>query len=211
MRELALHLLDIAENSVAANAKVIQIGVDEDLKWDRLKLCVEDDGRGMDEDLVKRVIDPFVTSRTTRKVGLGIPLLKAAAEACNGYLRITSAPGRGTRLEAEFQRSHIDRMPLGDVAGTLLALVVGWPKIHWVFRYRVNAAGNGSGNGSSNGSNHWIEYVFDDEPIKQELGDVPMTEPAILAFIRESLQEGISNARREAVASSPSGARTTFA
>lgn len=211
MRELALHLLDIAENSVAADAKVIQIGVDEDLNWDRLKLSVEDDGRGMDEELVQRVIDPFVTSRTTRKVGLGIPLLKAAAEACNGYLRINSALGRGTRLEAEFQRSHIDRMPLGDVAGTMLSLVVGWPKIHWIFKYRVNAASNGSSNGSSNGNGHWTEYEFDDEPIKQELGDVPMTEPSILAFIRESLQEGIDNAQREAVANSSNGAHTTFA
>ncbi len=193
MRELALHLLDIAENSVAADPKAIRISVDEDLKKDRLILCVEDDGRGMDEELVARVSDPFVTSRTTRKVGLGIPLLKAAAEACNGYLHIHSAPGRGTRLEAEFQRSHIDRMPLGDIAGTMLALVIAWPKIHWIFRYRVNGA----------------EYIFDDEPIKQELADVPLSEPSILAFIRESLQEGIRSVQREA--SSTGSARAAFA
>ncbi len=135
MRELALHLLDIAENSVAAGARTIQISVDEDPKKDRLKMSVEDDGKGMDENMVARVTDPFITSRTTRKVGLGIPLLKAAAEACNGYLRITSAVGQGTRLEAEFQRSHIDRMPMGDLSGTLLELLVAWPQIHWIFRY----------------------------------------------------------------------------
>jgi Histidine kinase-, DNA gyrase B-, and HSP90-like ATPase len=177
MRELALHLLDIAENSVAADAKSVCIAVEEDPKKDRLRISVEDDGRGMDEELVARVTDPFVTSRTTRKVGLGIPLLKAAAEACNGYLRVNSAPGRGTRLEAEFQRSHIDRMPLGDLASTVLALIVAWPQIHWTFRYRADGT----------------EFTFDDEPIKKELGDVPLTEPSILAYIRETLQEGVDS------------------
>ena len=100
MRELALHLLDIAENSVAASAKNVTLTVVEDLVNDRLQLSVEDDGRGMDAEMVARVVDPFVTSRTTRKVGLGIPLLKAAAEACNGFLTIDSALGRGTKSES---------------------------------------------------------------------------------------------------------------
>lgn len=179
MRELALHLLDIAENSVAADARTIQISVDEDTKKDRLKMSVEDDGKGMNEEMVARVTDPFVTSRTTRKVGLGIPLLKAAAEACNGYLRITSAIGQGTRLEAEFQRSHIDRMPMGDLAGTLLELLVAWPQIHWIFRYKQDSA----------------EFLFDDEPVKEELGDVPLTEPNILTYLRQTLQEGLEDAQ----------------
>lgn len=176
MRELALHILDIAENSVSAQARRVEISVVEDPQRDRLRLCVRDDGRGMDEDMVARVTDPFVTSRTTRKVGLGIPLLKAAAEGCNGHLRIHSALGHGTCLEAEFQRSHIDRMPLGDLAGTMYTLVVGWPDVRWVLRYSVGES----------------KYEFDSEPIKQELGDVPLTEPAVLAFIRESLQQGIA-------------------
>lgn len=175
MRELALHLLDIAENSVAAGAKAITVTVEEDPQKDRLRMSVEDDGKGMDEVMVARVTDPFVTSRTTRKVGLGIPLLKAAAEACNGYLRINSAVGRGTRLEVEFQRSHIDRMPLGDLPSTLLELIVAWPQIHWVFYYCCN--------GSS--------FAFDDGPIKQELGDVSLTEPAILTYLRETLEDGV--------------------
>ncbi|MCS7059852.1 MAG: ATP-binding protein [Anaerolineae bacterium] len=180
MRELALHILDIAENSVAAQARRVEIGVEEDLHRDRLRIWVKDDGHGMDEEMVARVTDPFVTSRTTRKVGLGIPLLKAAAESCNGHLRISSAIGRGTCLEAEFQHSHIDRMPLGDLAGTLYALVVGWPDVRWTLRYRVNDA----------------TYEFDSGPIKQELGDVPLSEPAVLAFIRESLQQGIAECQQ---------------
>jgi hypothetical protein len=175
-----LHLLDIAENSVAAGAKTIEITVEEEVRRDSLKLIVQDDGRGMAEDLRNRAGDPFVTSRTTRQVGLGIPLFKAAAEMCNGYLDITSAPGQGTRLEATFQRSHIDRMPLGDLAGTMLTLVVSFPEIHWLFHYRLDGS----------------EFTFDDGPIKQELAGLSLTEPAILAFIRELLQEGINRVQQ---------------
>jgi hypothetical protein len=127
--------------------------------------------------MVKKVIDPFVTSRTTRKVGLGIPLLKEAAEQCNGFLRIQSELGKGTKVEVEFQRSHIDRMPLGDLTGTILSLIVGSPHVHWIFDYRVD--------------DHL--FVFDDAPIKQELDGVPLTEPDVLRFIREWLKTGIEN------------------
>jgi hypothetical protein len=173
VRELALHLLDIAENSVAAEATTVTLTVEEDTRTDQLKLRVVDDGKGMDEELVAMVTDPFVTTRTTRKVGLGIPLLKAAAEACNGGLTITSVAGEGTRVECEFQHSHIDRMPLGDVAGTLLGLFVTAPHIRWIFCHRVNDD----------------EFVFDSQPIKDELGDVPFTEPDVLNFLREMLQQ----------------------
>jgi hypothetical protein len=131
----------------------------------------------MDETLLARVGDPFMTSRTTRKVGLGIPLLKAAAEACNGHLSLTSAPGKGTHLEAEFQRSHIDRMPLGDLSGTILTLVISFPEIHWLFHYRANG----------------VAFTFDDEPIKKELGEIPLAEPDILIFIRELLEKGVGS------------------
>lgn len=177
MRELALHLLDIAENSIAAHAKTIQIAVEEDLQNDRLKMQVSDDGDGMDANMVARVIDPFYTSRSTRKVGLGIPLLKEAAEACNGGLQIISNPGFGTGLSVDFQHSHIDRMPLGDLAATILTLCISAPWVHWVFRYRVNGE----------------EFCFDDQPIKDELGDIPLCEPSVLAYLRESLKEGITS------------------
>jgi hypothetical protein len=177
LKELALHLLDISENSVAANAHQISILVEEDTTSDRLQMRVEDDGKGMDAETVKKVIDPFYTSRTTRKVGLGIPLLKEAAEACNGHLTIQSEIGKGTCLEVEFQRSHIDRMPLGDLAGTLLNMVVGNPHIHWVFRYRVNQN----------------TFIFDDEPIKQVMHEIPLTEPDVLAYIKELLENGVKD------------------
>lgn len=175
MRELALHLMDIAENSVAAQAKTVHLEVEEETSADRLWMCVRDDGRGMDAEMVRRVVDPFVTSRTTRKVGLGIPLLKAAAEACNGFLEIQSQPGVGTELQVQFQRSHIDRMPLGDIAATMIALLVAHPEIHWIFRYKVDGA----------------EFLFDDAPVKEVLGDMPLTEPDILAYLRDSIESGV--------------------
>ncbi|PKO17250.1 MAG: ATP-binding protein [Chloroflexi bacterium HGW-Chloroflexi-10] len=181
MKELSLHLLDIAENSVAANASRIQISVSEDLINDRLHIGVIDNGKGMSPEMVQKVVDPFTTSRTTRKVGLGIPLLKAAAEMCNGYLNIQSKLGAGTKIDIEFQRSHIDRMPIGDLAGTFLQLVVGNPQINWDFEYIVDHN----------------RFEFDDLPIKQELEGISLTEPIVLSFIREEIESGINNLRPE--------------
>jgi hypothetical protein len=176
LRELALHLLDIAENSVAAQASRIHISIEENTQTDRLILSVADNGRGMDAKTVARVVDPFYTSRTTRRVGLGIPLLKEAAEACNGKLQIWSEPGNGTRLDVEFQRSHIDRMPLGDVATTLLTLIVSAPQINWILTYTADGS----------------EFQFDDAEMKQTLDGLPITEPDILAWLRETLEAGIA-------------------
>jgi hypothetical protein len=186
MREIALHLLDIAENSVAACSRNITVTVCEDLDRDILRANVQDDGKGMDAETLSRVTDPFVTSRTTRSVGLGIPLLKAAAEACNGYLRMESYLGHGTCLEVSFQRSHIDRMPLGDLPGTLLTLAVSYPDIHWVFQYQVCCSSGISESPEKR------EFRFVSQPIKEILGDVSFSEPVVIAFIRETIHEGIA-------------------
>jgi hypothetical protein len=177
VRELALHLLDIAENSVAAHAKTIVVTVSEDTRTDRLAMSVQDDGVGMDAETVAKVIDPFYTTRTTRKVGLGIPLLKEAAEACCGGLQIHSEPGAGTLLNVDFQRSHIDRMPLGDLPGTFLTMLISSPEVHWVFVYRANEE----------------VFKFDDTEVKQALEGVPLSEPSILSFLRENLTNGIES------------------
>jgi hypothetical protein len=175
VRELSLHILDIAENSIAAGAKNITIDIDEDSNADLLKLKVDDDGRGMCEDMARQVVDPFITTRTTRKVGLGIPLLKEAAESCNGALNLTSEIGKGTTLSVTFQRSHIDRMPLGDIATTFLNLLVSNPEIHWTFTYKFNNN----------------VYRFDDVEVKEAIGDVPLSEPEILGVLREMIKTGI--------------------
>lgn len=175
MRELSLHLLDIAENSIAAQARTVEIAIREDNRMDRLHLSVRDDGKGMDKEMVAQVTDPFVTTRTTRKVGLGIPLLKAAAEACDGYLDIQSVPGAGTRLEVEFQKSHIDRMPLGDITSTMLHLVIANPQLHIIFRYQADEN----------------EYLFDDAAIKRELADVPLSDPLVISYLRDEIEAGL--------------------
>jgi hypothetical protein len=182
VRELALHLLDIAQNSVSAQARNITISVMEDTAADRLHLAVEDDGVGMDAETVQRVVDPFVTSRTTRSVGLGIPLLKEAAEACEGFLKIQSQPGDGTRIDVEFQRSHIDRMPLGNIGETFLTLVVGCPEIHWRLVYQFDQD----------------TFEFDDAEIKQTLEGIPLSEPSVLSFLRGYLEQGIAQVQATA-------------
>lgn len=174
MKELALHLLDIAENSVAAKARNCTLTVNVDEEKDLLVLSVEDDGKGMSPEMVAQVVDPFVTSRTTRKVGLGIPLLKAAAEACQGSLNINSQVGKGTLITVKFKLNHIDRMPMGDLTTTCLNLLIGYPYIHWVFRF----------------SNNKKQFEFDDEPIKRELGDIPLSDPSVIAFLRATLEDG---------------------
>lgn len=183
MKEIALHLLDLAENSVSAGAKTVQIEICEDQNADLLTASIEDDGRGMTPEMVNRITDPFVTSRTTRKVGLGIPLLKRAAEECNGGLQIRSTPGVGTRVEASFQHAHIDRMPLGNLAATFLGLSVAHPEVHWVFRYTAR----------SNGAEETFEY--DDQPIKETLEGLPITHPEVLAYLRGMLEEGLGAAQ----------------
>lgn len=175
MRELSLHIIDIVENSVAAGASNIQIEVEENLIKDYLRINVQDNGMGMNLEVLNQVTDPFYTSRTTRRVGLGIPLLKAAAESCNGQFDIQSTPGLGTLVNIIFQHSHIDRMPLGDLPSTFLNLLVGHPQIHWLFKYQYNEN----------------VFICDDKQIKDILGDISLTEPTVLAFLRKYLCDGI--------------------
>ena len=176
MKELSLHVLDIAENSVSAGATRIEITVTEDLNNDLLEISIRDNGKGMDADLKERITDPFVTSRTTRKVGLGIPFLKAAAEACAGTFTIESIPGKGTTISARFQHSHLDRMPLGDLKVTFLNLIVGYPDIQWIFRY----------------DNDGKIYQLDTQPVKEILGDVPFSDPAVIRYLKKDLENGLN-------------------
>jgi anti-sigma regulatory factor (Ser/Thr protein kinase) len=179
LRELSLHILDIAENSVQAKAKNIKVSVEEDSESDRLRIVIKDNGKGMNPQSVAQVTNPFFTSRTTRKVGLGIPFLKEAAESCNGYLKIESSEGIGTTMEVEFQRSHIDRMPLGDLEGTFLNLLVGYPDIHWIFRYKFDKK----------------EFILDDGLIKKELVDIPLSDPTVLSYLRNLISDRINEIR----------------
>lgn len=135
MEDLSLHILDVVENSVAASAATIEIFIVEDTVNDRLSLEIRDDGRGMDEKTRQRALDPFFSTRTTRRIGLGLPLLAQAARDSGGDLELESVPGQGTTVRAVFRLSHPDRKPLGDVAASLVAILAGRPHLGVRFEY----------------------------------------------------------------------------
>ena len=175
MFELSLHILDLVQNSVSASAALVTVVVS--FLRDVLTIVIEDDGRGMDEALLSRVTSPFATTRTTRKVGLGIPMFKQLAEMCNGSFRIDSKPGEGTRLEATFQASHMDLPPVGDLPGTFASLINGAPSFpEFVLRYERDDK----------------SFLFDTREIRQALGGLPLDGMEILAWIHECIAEGIS-------------------
>ncbi|NIU10013.1 MAG: ATP-binding protein [Phycisphaerae bacterium] len=138
MEDLSLHILDIAENSISASAKRIEIRIDEDEGKDLLTIEIKDDGDGMDEETLQKVLDPFFTTRTTRRVGLGLSLLAQATRESDGTIELDSRPGEGTTIKASFRYSHLDRKPMGDIDETLKTLVVGHPGIDFLYEHRKN-------------------------------------------------------------------------
>ena len=135
MEDLSLHILDIVENSIRARASKINIKVVEDTRRDLLTIEIKDDGKGIDEETMKKVLDPFFTTKATRKVGLGLALLKQSARESGGDVEIISKVGTGTRVKAIFNYSHIDRKPLGDIAATLVTLIAGNPGVDFIFEH----------------------------------------------------------------------------
>ncbi len=136
MEDLSLHILDIVENSIRAKASRIEIKVIENIGEDLLVIEIKDNGRGIDEETIKKVLDPFFTTRTTRKVGLGLPLLSQAARESGGDIEIKSKVGRGTRVKATFGYSHIDRKPLGNMEATLTTLIAGNPEVDFIYKHK---------------------------------------------------------------------------
>jgi signal transduction histidine kinase len=175
MKDLSLHILDIAQNSISAGARNISISIAEDLASNTLVIEVKDDGRGMPAEVLERVTDPYYTSRTTRKVGLGIPLFKQNAEAAGGRLQMVSQEGRGTTLMAEFVHNHLDRPPMGDMAGVMVLLVGANPEIRFIFTHRVENE----------------EYTFDTEEVKEVLDGLPINDPQVMRFLKEMITENL--------------------
>ena len=136
MEDISLHILDIVENSIVAKAKRIEIRVIEDIEENLFIVEIEDDGEGMDEATVKRVLDPFFTTRTTRKVGLGLPMLAQSAKESGGNIEISSQVGKGAKVKATFQYNHPDRRPLGDMKATLMTLISSHPEIDFVYEHK---------------------------------------------------------------------------
>lgn len=175
MRELALNILDIAENSVKAGATLVRVLIEA--KDGVLTIEIADDGCGMDAEFLARVTDPFTTTRTTRKVGMGIPLFKMSAEMAGGTFSIKSEKGKGTAVRATFVLDHIDRAPLGDLADTVVALIGGDSAPDFVFDVRVNGK----------------RFVFDTRELKAELDGVPVGEADVLVFVRDMIKENLKD------------------
>jgi anti-sigma regulatory factor (Ser/Thr protein kinase) len=172
MEELSLHILDLVENCIAAGARCVEIRIRESRRDDLLLIEIEDDGSGMSKDVLKAATDPFFTTRTTRRVGLGLPLFEQAARMVGGHIKIESHPGAGTKVTGVFKQSHLDRQPLGDMAETLLTLVVGNPQIEFTFLHRTDAS----------------EVSFSSKEIKAELGGRPINSPEGITAVRKSLE-----------------------
>ena len=153
MEDLSLHILDVVENSIEANASKIEIKIIEKKNKDLLIIEIKDNGRGMNKETINKVLDPFYTTRTTRKVGLGLSLLAQAAKESNGDFEINSKPGVGTEVKASFQYSHIDCKPIGDMNDTLVTLIISHPEINFIYKYQ-NEEGN---------------YILDSNKIKKEI------------------------------------------
>ena len=175
MPEIALNILDIAENSVRAEASHVEITVSVQPKEDILTVMIRDDGCGMTPEQVGKVQDPFFTTRTTRKVGLGIPFFKQAAESTGGSFQIRSEKGKGTEVTAVFGLSHIDRMPLGDISAVIHTLIIFNEQISFRYTYRYGGK----------------SFVLDTREMRGILGDeISFMEPEVSAFIREYLEAG---------------------
>ncbi|MPN32111.1 hypothetical protein SDC9_179587 [bioreactor metagenome] len=181
MQDMAMYLLDIANNSLSAQAEHIMIYLAEFDKQDRLILSVADDGCGMDQETVKKVISPFYTTRTTRKIGLGVAFFKALAEQRDGRFTIESELGKGTFIRVDIRKSHLDTPPLGNIAEAMLTLIQANDKVDYCLRYQRDD----------------YEFIFDTRQIRQQLDDVSIADPAILLWIRDYIKEGLSSNKGE--------------
>ena len=177
MRELSLHILDIVQNSISAAASLISICIDEDIEGDRLTIKIKDNGRGIPEDILLHITDPFYTTRKTREVGLGLALFAQTARRCEGDLQVDSRIGEGTEVTAFFSFSHIDRPPMGDIKDTLLSLIALNPDLDFIYRHSYGGR----------------EFVLDTGVIKRELQGIEINQREVLGWLRGYIREGLED------------------
>lgn len=177
MQEISLNILDIVQNSIRAKASLIEVIIQEAPSTDLFAFTVKDNGCGMDEEMVKKVTDPFVTTRTTRKVGLGISLLKSLALQAGGDIKLESQVGVGTVIRADFSYSHIDRQPLGDISAVMVSLISMNPTIDFVYTHSFEKE----------------QFVLDTRELRQILGsEVSFSEISVATWIGEYINENIT-------------------
>lgn len=177
MKEISMHILDIVMNSVKAKATLIEIFIEDSIKNNCLKIIIRDNGMGMSREMSQMVTDPFFTTRTTRKVGLGIPMLKESCERCNGYLNIDSRLGEGTTIECFFERNNIDRAPIGNMGDTIMTIINSLDNCELLYIHTTDG-------GTFTLSTAEIKKVL-------EVNDINVSE--ILLWIKEYVNENIRN------------------
>lgn len=173
MTEISLNILDVAENSTRAEASLVEITVEADTTADTLTIVIKDNGKGMTKEQAAAVEDPFFTTRTTRRVGLGVPFFKQAALLTGGSFSIDSVLGEGTTVTAIFVLSHIDRMPLGDITSTIHTLITFHTQTDFIYTYSYNLK----------------SFTLDTREMKEILGDIPFDTPEISTYVKEYLAE----------------------
>ncbi len=175
MKEISLHILDIVQNSISAKASEVKIDIYESVAENIVNVCITDNGCGMDKEFLKNVTDPFTTTRTTRKVGLGLPLFKLAAEQAGGRFDIESEKGVGTKTRASFEFDNIDRSPIGDMPGTMVTLISLNETVDFLYSHSTD---NG-------------KFIFDTKEIRKNLGEVLLSEYEVLKWIEGYIEEGL--------------------
>lgn len=183
MQDLSLHILDLMENGVNARAKTIRLEITENPEEDSMKIVLVDDGRGMEEEKLKEVLNPFYTTRTTRKVGLGLPLFAQVARETNGQVEVQSRPGQGTRIEGIFTWHHWDRPPMGNMVVSLITFMQGHPEIDVIYRHEVQGRA----------------MEFDTRQYRKELEDIPLNHPLVLEHMEKVLEEDFTSVRPESM------------
>ncbi|MDK2985826.1 MAG: hypothetical protein PWQ96_1468 [Clostridia bacterium] len=180
MEELSLHILDILQNSVEAKADFIQLKIVEDIEKDILSIKIKDNGSGMDNEEASKACSPFYSTRKTRKIGMGLPLLQANAEACGGYLRLTSKKKEGTCVFALFRRSHWDTPPLGNIASSICTFLAWNEPVHLVYTHVVNKK----------------TFTLDTREIIEKIDPLPINTPSILVWIKDYINSGLKDLKK---------------
>jgi hypothetical protein len=175
MKDLAPHILDILQNSVTAGATLVKFNIDEIPAEDKYQDKFSDNGKGIDAEIAQQVTDPFFTTRTTPKVGLGLPLLKQNAERTGGYMKIYSLPGKGTRVGVEFGFKHIDRLPTGDIAGTMALTVSSYPEIDFIYTHSTPSG----------------IFNFNTIEIKETMEKLPVCNPKVITFMKNLIRDNL--------------------
>ena len=180
MRDFSLHIMDIIENGLNGGATLIGLTVIEERENNWLRITITDNGRGIPKDMLKKVLDPFYTTRITRRVGLGLSLFREASKRCDGEFSIISEEGKGTQVDATFRLDHIDLPPMGDLASTMTTLIVGNPGVDFVYVHEVEGD----------------TFQLDTRDIRKELDGVEISHPQVVKYIGDTIRESLDELRK---------------